>query len=48
MEDSARPAETRPPMSEGQRNAWILTVYGIFGLGVLGVIFYTVAQYAVR
>lgn len=34
--------------ADGQRNAWILTGYGIFGLVVISLIAYTVAQYAVR
>jgi hypothetical protein len=29
----------------GHRNAWILTAYGIFGLGLLCLIAYAVAQY---
>jgi hypothetical protein len=29
-----------------RRNVWILTGYGITGLVMLGVIFYSVAQYA--
>jgi hypothetical protein len=39
---------SRQPMSPGHRNAWILTAYGIFGLGLLCAIAYTVAQYAVQ
>lgn len=34
--------------ADGQRSAWILTGYGIFGLAVISLIAYTVAQYAVR
>ncbi len=34
--------------AEGHRSAWILTGYGIFGLAVLSVIAYSVAQYVVR
>ncbi len=37
-----------PEHLDGRRNAWIFTGYGIFGLVVLAVIAYTVAQYAVR
>ncbi|HZQ90190.1 MAG TPA: hypothetical protein VFA60_00175 [Terriglobales bacterium] len=33
---------------DNQRNAWIVTGYSIFGLVLLVVIAYTVAQYAVR
>ena len=29
----------------GHRNAWILTAYGIFGLGLVCLIAYAVAQY---
>lgn len=35
-------------MSDAHRNAWILTGYGIFGLFLLGLIAYSVAEYAVR
>lgn len=34
--------------ADGQRSAWILTGYGIFGLVVISLIAYSVAQYAVR
>lgn len=37
-----------PEHADGQRNAWILTGYGIFGLAVISLIAYSVAQYAVR
>lgn len=37
-----------PQVADGRRNAWILTGYGIFGLAVISLIAYTVAQYAVR
>ena len=37
-----------PEQSEGHRSAWILTGYGIFGLAVISLIAYSVAQYAVR
>ena len=37
-----------PEHADGHRNAWILTGYGIFGLVVMSLIAYTVAQYAVR
>jgi len=37
-----------PEHVDGHRNAWILTGYGIFGLVVMSLIAYTVAQYAVR
>ncbi len=42
-----QPAE-HPERADGQRSAWILTGYGIFGLVVMSLIAYTVAQYAVR
>ena len=38
----------QPHHAEGRRSAWILTGYGIFGLAILSVIAYSVAQYAVR
>ncbi len=38
----------QPETASGHRNAWIVTGYGIFGLGLLAAIAYTVAQYAVR
>ena len=48
----ANSAQTKPsqkkPMSNEHRNAWILTGYGIFGLFLLGLIAYSVAEYAVR
>lgn len=31
-----------------RRNVWIMTGYGITGLVMLGVMFYSVAQYAAR
>jgi hypothetical protein len=37
-----------PQSAAHQRAAWILTGYGIFGLAVISLIAYTVAQYAVR
>ena len=41
-------AAEHPERAEGHRSAWILTGYGIFGLVVMSLIAYTVAQYAVR
>ena len=38
----------KKPMSAEHRNAWLLTGYGIFGLFLLGLIAYSVAEYAVR
>ena len=32
--------------ADGHRSAWILTGYGIFGLAVISLIAYSVAQYA--
>lgn len=37
-----------PEHAESHRSAWILTGYGIFGLAMLSLIAYSVAQYAVR
>ena len=37
-----------PQQSEHHRNAWILTGYGIFGLAVISMIAYSVAQYVAR
>ena len=40
--------EADPQHADGQRNAWIVTGYGIFGLAVLSVIAYSLAQYVAR
>ena len=34
--------------ADGHRSAWILTGYGIFGLAMISLIAYSVAQYAAR
>jgi hypothetical protein len=44
---AAQPAGVRPEAADGHRNAWILTGYGIFGLVLLAIIAYSVAQYVV-
>jgi hypothetical protein len=50
----ANPVQAGAPQAEqleradGHRSAWILTGYGIFGLVMISLIAYSVAQYAAR
>ena len=37
-----------PERADGHRSAWIVTGYGIFGLAVISLIAYSVAQYVAR
>jgi hypothetical protein len=45
LEDSSTSRSSTQAVSDNHRNVWVLTAYGISGLGLLGVLLYYFSTY---